>query len=380
MEPLPGPSVSPKAHNKWKVAFARKAAEEVSAPIKLCSGRACEVFLHREAYDGLDKKDLDRVLNAIAEEQGLCPEVRSHWLDLDVPLHRFGERLRRQIEVLQIKGTVFDSRCEPLPYSGVGWRPEYYFADGDARFQRYHPQKDAVGSCFFEEAIKEFDYLLKAFPRFVNASVTVPAPIGWGAFPDRVFEGFELGFVILGLPAHGPRGAGFYTAFDALLQGNPDWMSNYLFRRSQAIRCFHDSGFLLPFRHVHNISETNDGAILMHDLGDSCALRVEHMFSEDQFIAEAFANVAFAVAPREHVVDNAARFEEVRKVVHDRLPFFFRESLAGYFGHFDSVWTFEDFEAAFRAAFGSPFQCLENVSAKAFRSLFDKCTFIGGGL
>ncbi len=134
----------------------------------------------------------------------------------------------------------------------------------------------------------------------------------------------------------------------------------------------HQRGYLLPFRHFHNLSHTRDGVLMMHDLGDRCALSLRHMWSENQFVAEAFTNLAFAMAPMEHIVDSAPRYLEVREVVTENAEEFGEATLEGYLGgpSHGTEFSFASVERAFRAGFHAPFHQTGDPVARAYRALF----------
>lgn len=374
MEPTsPGSSVEPGAHHLWTMEGAVAEAEDSAMRRSFAAGRSGSLFLNRAVADALGEQDADQLLTILQDNVEAAPESRSRWFRLRRPITRYARRDVRPIVELQVKGVVFDARQPIRVYDGMGWRPEYYFADRDAVFQRYHPGHDALGSCYLSEAVKEYAYTLSAYPALTGQGVEVPMPIGWGAFDGRVYEGAPLGFVVLGLPEHGPRGAAYVEGLAALRsRGDRQPVVPPLRRRAAALRKVHAAGFLMPFRHFHNLSETPDGVVIMHDLGDRCALRRRDLHGPDQLAAQAFTDLAFAMAPLEHVVEKAPMYLESRGAILEDLDWFAAPSIEGYFGApaAELGFSFAAVEEAFRLGFERPFHALDHPVARAFRALF----------
>jgi len=330
--------------------------------------RLARIHLDEEIASRLSGADLDTIRASATSDRVSDGNTRSRWHALADPLAvRIGGR-EVTIRVVQIKGVVFDSR-EPLQeYLGTGWRPEYYFANTDGVLCRYFPcLRDKVGTCYLTEAVREFVFVREACRVFDPACCSVPVGIGWGIFPG-LGEG-DLGFSILGLPTLSARGAQFYAAYDAFVQeGEFGPLGRVLHQRARALGYANRLGFAMPFRHFHNTSLTEDGTLFMHDLGDQGAVLAPHLSGPEQFIAEAFTNLAFAIAPLEHIVDGAPRFMEVRRTIADHLDLFAQPTVRGYFDDAPEAlgFGFEDVQRAFRAGFS----CRMSENPEAFAQVF----------
>ncbi len=217
MEPLGrGPSVNPEPHHRWNFDAERSAGERSALRSDLTGGRACTLFLNESvagALSPLDRTRLEEVLTTNFDE---APATRSVWFALQKPLHLSDSAQVPPVVSLQVKGVWFDSRQPLRPHEGLGWRPEYYFADREATFRRFHPPFDPKGCCALSEAVREYTYLLDAYPRCLSEAPFVPAPVGWGTFPGCAFDGEEIGYVVLGLPQLTERADAVLRAFDEL--------------------------------------------------------------------------------------------------------------------------------------------------------------------
>lgn len=373
MEPLGhGPSIDPSVHHRWRPDEVAATAAASALSFRLDGERPCQLFLNRLVAPALGELDRRRLEDIVTRNTTIEPETRSRWLPLTAPIRHYDGRPVRPIVELQAKGVVFDAAQRPATYRGVGWRPEYYFADRDGRFRRFHPRHDAIGSCFVSEAVREYSYTLAAYPVMAGGSCEVVMPVAWGRYDGRAFDGEDLGFVVLGLPETSARGAAYYQALTALNQrGERAPMIDVLARRARAIRRMHDAGFLMPFRHFSNLSTTADGVVILHDLGDRCALLRDQLFGDHQYIAEAFTNLAFAMAPLEHLVDDAPRFLESRQTILADLELFAGATLDGYFGAGAGALglSFSSIEDAFRLGFETRFCELRHPVAALYRQL-----------
>jgi hypothetical protein len=371
MEPITsGPSVSPALHSQWSLQRARERAIVSSEKLRLDGERPCCLYLNRMVCDELSREDLQSLTDYLPRNSQGEPETRSHIFSLARPLRRYGQETVRPIVTLQVKGVVFDRRQPLRPYGGFGWRPEYYFADSQAVFQRFHPGKDALGGCSVSEALQEYSNTCVAYPVMAGGRCEVPMPVGWGVFDGLEWDGDGLGFVILGLPELPTVRAGaYYQALDVFRRdGDFAPMERVLKLRAEGIRLMHQAGFAVPFRHFANLSLSEDGPIFMHDLGDRRALLKSDLIDDEQFYAEAFSNLTFALAPAEHIIAGPA-IEISRETILAHLDRFSGATLEGYFGAQggELPYSFENIEDTFRRGFEMPFWRVDSTVSREYR-------------
>ena len=366
-------SVLPDNHADWSLSGARRAALVGSVERRLTSGRSCRLFLNGRAAHRIEGADLEAIEAIVCEACDPKPEGRSKSIQLRTPLRTYGRlRLSRPVVSLQLKGVMLDRTGSLRSYGGVGFCADYYFADSDAVFQRFDSIADPIGGCTLAEALREYSYGLGAYPRLAGGLCEIPMPVGWGIYDDLVWEGQQLGFVILGLPALPEAREGAYHAAVARLHGEGDFapLDRLLRRRGSAMRAMHDAGFLMPFRHFLNLSFAGD-FVLMHDLGDRRAVFRSQLADDDQFYAEAFCNLTYAMTPDEHLPVRAPRSRESAEIILAHLDRVTTATIEGYFGACaaELPFTFNAVEEAFQDAFDIPFGRSPHPVAVAYRRL-----------
>lgn len=365
-----GESVAPEWHTQWALTKAIRSAKANCDRVKLKGGRPGDLFFNREfALSDGDRQSIAEIVGANVAESA---ETRSRVIKLATPIGQHCGRSVRPLTSAQLKGVVFD-RGQPLrEYDGVGWRPEYYFADRSGVFCRFHPGHDPVGCCVLSEAVREFCYTRRAYPLGIGTECEVPAPLAWAHFEGMTWEGEDLGCVVLALPdLPGDRGdTDWYAALDRILgQGDFAPMGELQARRAHALCLLHRRGLVAPFRIFANVTFASE-FVLMHDLGDRRALARDEMFSDAQFEAEAFCNLVFLIGPIDQIPERACRHTEAKRVIVDRAADFTRAITGGYFGAAvdHSLFTFDALEAVYREGFERPFGEIRAPVAEAFRA------------
>ena len=370
-------SVQPDLHSDWSLVRARRNATEQAFYRRLTGERPCRVWFNKRIADELSEADLANVSAALCGPGERQPEGRSRFLYLQRAIRSYDgiSTGSRAITSLQLKGTIIDLRQEQKAYGGVGYCADYYFADSDSRFRRFVVVPDAIGGCGVSEALREYNYLLTAYPALRGGSVEVPMPVGWGIYDDVIWQGEELGFVIMGHLSHpAVREQAYHDALDQIIdRNNFASMERLLKRRGHAMRTMHGAGFLQPFRHFLNLSFL-DGFVLMHDLGDRRAVTRGELMDDNQFFAEAFCNLAYAMTPDEHIVDQAARCVESANVALANLDRFTAATLQGYLGGAAEGFSldFDSFEEVFREGFEKTFSELRQPIAVGYRAMLAK--------
>lgn len=131
------------------------------------------------------------------------------------------------------------------------------------------------------------------------------------------------------------------------------------------MREVNQAGAAVPFRHFGNFSITATGKPYMHDLGDQTSLTIENMHSDEQFVAETFAQLAYALTPRKIAVPVPGPETSYRSVLVEHVDDYMRTTLDAYYQDESvaSLINFEDFEEAFFTAPGISFPNLRLVSA-----------------
>jgi hypothetical protein len=370
-------SVRPDLHADWSLVRTRRNATELAFYRRLVGDRPCRVWLNSRIADQVSEVDLANVDAALCGPGNRQPEGRSKFFRLQHPIRSYDgvSTKNRPITSLQLKGVMLDLRQGLSSYGGVGFCFDYYFADSCSTFRRFATTRDAIGGCYLSEALREYHYLLAAYPRLLGGIVEVPMPVGWGVYDDVIWEGEELGFVIMGHPSHPPvREQVYHDALDRINAGGDfEPMKRLLRRRGQAMRVMHNVGFLQPFRHFLNLSFL-DGYVLMHDLGDRRAVMRDELMDDNQFFAEAFCNLMYALTPDEQIVDQAARCVESASIAMANLDCFTTATLEGYFGRTAEQLSlnFDAFEEVFREGFEKGFSELKHPVAVSYRSLLAK--------
>jgi hypothetical protein len=370
MEPdLLTPSDRPSEHRRIGAAELVREAEVGTQSETIRGDRVVKLHLDASVGGRLSATDLATIRASVAANGNGDGNTRSRWHRLENPFTVPVAGRLVTFRVLQIKGVVFDARAPLHEYLGTGWRPEYYFADGAGLLRRYFPcDRDSTGTCDLTEAAREFVFVRSATSVLDPARCGVPVGVGWGSFPE--FAQGKFGFSVLGLPTLSERAGNFFPVYDRFVQqGDFAPLAAILHQRARSLGYANRRGFAMPFRHFHNTSLAEDGTLFMHDLGDQGAILLRHALSVEQFVAEVFTNFAFAVAPLEHIVDGAPRFQEVRDTVTRHLDLFARPMIDGYFDDDPAVAGF-DYDAvqwAFRAGFGCSMRENPEEFAQVFR-------------
>ena len=370
MEPtLLTPSARPRDYRRIGADELVREAEAGTRAETVTGDRVAMLHLDAATAGQFAPEDLETIRRSVTTDQAGNGNTRSRWHALARPLTVTAAGQDVTVRTVQIKGVVFDSRAPLEAYLGTGWRPEYYFADGEGLLRRYFPcDRDTVGTCDLTEAVREFVITRHASAVLDRRRCGVPAGLGWGRFPE--FAAGKFGFSILGLPELSERSGSFFPAYDRFVQhGDFAPMAAVLHLRARALGYVHRNGIAMPFRHFHNTSLTSDGTLFMHDLGDQGAILLRHALGVEQFVAEAFTDFAFMAAPLEHIVDGAPRFLEVRATIARHLDLFARPTIDGYFDDDPGVANFgyHDVEQAFRAGFGRTMPDNPLAFAQAFR-------------
>ncbi len=348
--------------NRWDFDAAFRFAQESTRRVDVEAVRAATLYLSSDFE--LSSEDLQALQKAISGNHPPDPEVRSLWLRLCTPLPALDS-----VEVLQIKGIVFDASRAPPTYGGAGWPRELYFGGRDGQVRRYDaPKSNLVGMCLLREAVNEFLMCRLCTAQFRGHPVAVPAPVGWGEFPALAQDGRRFGFVILGLPRLVPgRERAWLDACEQTAQsGDFAPVGKLLHARSVAMRLFNSRGIAAPGRHFGNISLMEDRRLFMHDLGPPHSSIRECMDSDAQFAAESFAQLVYAVTPRKICIPVPPQGHAARRVVVEHVSECLATSLAAYYGDpaAGAAFSLADMQATFDGALRMPMAQVDTSLAR----------------
>jgi hypothetical protein len=322
------PSTKPTTENLWSLDTAIKAARKGMRAIAVNQDRSAELFIDDSI--GLSATCIEKIIAEIGRNKVS----------------------REPIEI----------------YGGAGWPREYFFGGRNGMVCRYEALKEnAVGYCSLQEAVSEFLMCRELKARLNSATTETPFPVGWGKFHKTDDQGSKYGFVIMGHPDLIPgRERVYLEAVDELAQtDNFDAVGHLLTLRAQSMREVNQAGVTIHGRHFGNFSLTASGKSYMHDLGNPTSLIRENMHSDEQFLAETFAELAYAVTPRKIVVPVPGPDSPYRNTIMKHLDTFTETFLKSYYQD-DAIGThvkFEDFEETFFASLHKPLTELKTATA-----------------
>ena len=237
-------------------------AQAMTTEVEIPKGkRQATLRLNKEIVDELSAQDLKKVINVLTKNYRAEYDVRSKFITLDRPItHIKGAKLEFPIEILQLKGVVFDSSRKIDAYKNWKGHPGEAFISNEEGYVKFKDFEGMPqGGNYLSEAINEF---IKTDEIRNNAElskkIVVKYPIGWGKFfPQHPFydsntKKRRLGYVILG--------------------GSKEMMERKRIfapkRIGSALRALHDSGYASHYTHYGNLGFLdNDIRIVFNDLG-----------------------------------------------------------------------------------------------------------------
>ena len=341
-------------------------AMEKTQEIGISGDRKGMLYLNQDMSVG--KQDLGKLVYILSGNQAQDAETRSLWIDLEQTIENPLRRDGLTVSSIQMKGVVFDECQELSPYSGAGWPREIYFSDRRGLTQRFDaPTEGAVGHCLLREAVNEYSVCLRTNRLLEGTDIHVPTPIGWGTF-EFTRSPTRYGFVLLGLPEllQG-RGSAYLSVAERLAVSRDFTEMDLLLRqRARSIRMLNRNGLVSPGRHFGNMSFTPDGHIFVHDLGPPHSVFHNHLHSDEQYVAEAFCQLAYAMTPRKVIVPVPPPTSVARMVAVDYLPQYLHSTLSEYYDNDRraSSITFDEFEATFFDTLETPLQKVKTQAAK----------------